>query len=89
MPKITFTETPEGYAYTAPYTYEVSDELAKKFVSEGVAELATPVLPEGFPARNQLIELGYDTIESIRENIDALEDELGKRNFNAVKKAIN
>ncbi len=85
---ITFRSCPPGYSYTAPYTYDVSEKLAKKFIADGVASISTPVLPNDFPARNKLIEAGIETVDDIKTNLMDIKEIVDDSEMIAIKKAI-
>jgi hypothetical protein len=86
--KISFKRSPAGYSYTAPYEYDVPDKLAKKFIAEGVASASTPVLPTKFPAREKLIEAGFQTIDEITEGLEEIKEIVSPEEFEKISKAL-
>lgn len=89
MKKLTFKKNPQGFAYTAPNTYEVPDALAAEFVAAGVADESSPVLPAKFPARKKLIAAGLESIDDIRAAIDTLADPFTAKEIEAIKAELS
>lgn len=65
--KVTFLKSPKGFGYSAPKTYDLPEDEAKKFTKEGVAVTSTKVLPDEFPAREILIAAGFETVADVKK----------------------
>lgn len=61
---------PKGYGYHAGHVYDVPEKMAEELIDMGVARYPKETLPKDFPRREDLIEAGLETIQSIKNADD-------------------